>query len=160
MANPLTLYVPIKQDAATQAAALAAYEGFVSDIRTGLDAAQIVHYARMALIPNLSGTGTQAILLITTFDKPMDPYLEFFWQNPSTQTAFAGVAALALNPPDPPVTDLTGFENFINANNLNKPTDLYEAYSQEVPLIIQAIQAFEADPSGAAPDANAAASSA
>src|SRR5205085_12638871 len=109
MANPLTLYVPIKQDAATQAAAKLAAAGFVNSVKAGLDAAEIVHYARLALIPNLSGSGIQAILLVTTFDGPMNPYLQFFWKDPGTQKAFAGVAALALHPPQPPVTDLNGF---------------------------------------------------
>ncbi|HZY36676.1 MAG TPA: hypothetical protein VFE53_08520 [Mucilaginibacter sp.] len=138
MANPLTLYVPIKQDPFSQAAAAAAYENFVKDVKAGLDESEIVHYARLALIPNPSGEGTYAILLVTTFDGPMNPYLAFFWKNPSTQRAFAGIAAIALNPPEPPVTDLTGFENFINSNNLNvgaspgKIGDLYQAYPQTV----------------------------
>jgi hypothetical protein len=135
MANPLTLYVPIKQDAATQAAAKIAAATFVSSVQAGLDSSQIVHYARLALIPNLSGNGIQAICLITTFDGPMNPYLQFFWNNPGTQKAFAGVAALALNPPKPPVKDLNGFERFINQNNINQPADLYQAYTQTVKQI-------------------------
>ena len=132
MTNPLTLYVPIKQDALSQAGAQLAYDNFVDDVKAGLDVSKIVHYARLALIPNASGVGTNAILLITAFDGPMNPYLSFFWSNPSTQRAFAGIAAIALNPPNPPVTDLTGFENFINENNLNQPGDLYKAYPQTV----------------------------
>ncbi|MDB5007562.1 MAG: uncharacterized protein JWQ84_259 [Mucilaginibacter sp.] len=132
MANPLTLYVPIKQDAISQAGAQLAYETFVKSVKTGLDASGIVHYARLALIPNASGQGTYAILLITAFDGPMNPYLSFFWTNPNTQKAFAGIAQVALNPPVPPVTDLTGFENFINENNLSQPADLYQAYPQTV----------------------------
>jgi hypothetical protein len=150
MANPLTLYVPIKQDPISQAAAKAAYAGFVAGVKQGLDAAKIVHYARLALIPNLSGKGTQAIILITTFDKAMNPYLEFFWKNPGTRKAFAGVAALALNPPNPPVTDLTGFENFINSNNLSKPADLYQAYTQTVVQIENAFSGKPSKPSGGA----------
>jgi hypothetical protein len=136
MANPLTLYVPIRQDALTQAAAKAAAADFVQSVKAGLDASKIVHYARVALIPNLSGKGIQAIVLITTFDGPMNPYLQFFWKNPGTQKAFAGIAAIALNPPKPPVTNLTGFENFINNNNLNQPKDLYQAYPQTVEQIV------------------------
>jgi hypothetical protein len=135
MANPLTLYVPIRQDALTQAAAKAAAADFVQSVKAGLDASNIVHYARVALIPNLSGKGIQAIVLITTFDGPMNPYLQFFWNNPGTQKAFAGIAAIALNPPKPPVTNVTGFENFINKNNLNQPQDLYQAYPQTVEQI-------------------------
>lgn len=136
MANPLTLYVPIKQDPITQAAAQAAAADFVQSVKAGLDASGIVHYARLALIPNLTGKGIQAILLVTTFDGPMNPYLQFFWNNPGTQKAFAGIAAIALNPPKPPVTNVTGFENFINKNNLNQPADLYQAYTQTVKQIL------------------------
>lgn len=132
MANPLTLYVPIKQDPLSQAAAKLAYESFVENVKAGLDASNLLHYARVALVPNPSGEGTHAILLITTFDGEMNPYLKFFWQNEGTRNAFAGIAAIALNPPNPPVTDLTGFENFINDNNLNKPKDLYKGYPQSV----------------------------
>lgn len=143
MANPLTLFVPIKQDFISQAAAQLAYNNFVSSVQAGLDESGIVHYARVALIPNASGEGTYAVLLITTFDGPMNPYLAFFWKNPSTQAAFSGIAKIALNPPSPPVTDLTGFENFINENNLNVSaspgvnSDLYQAYPQTVREIIK-----------------------
>jgi hypothetical protein len=136
MANPLTLYVPIKQDLLSQGAAKAAAATFVKSVQTGLDASGIVHYARLALIPNPTGKGILAILLVTTFDGPMNPYLQFFWNNPGTQKAFAGIAALALNPPKPPVTNVTGFENFINKNNLNQPKDLYQAYPQTVKQIL------------------------
>lgn len=132
MANPLTLYIPIKQDPITQAEARVAYEKFVAGVQAGLDASHIVHYARLALIPNPGGSGILAICLITTFDGPMNPYLKFFWNNGALQKVFSGLASIALNPPSPPVTDLTGFENFINNNNLNNPNDLYNAYQQTV----------------------------
>jgi hypothetical protein len=139
MATPLTLYVPIKQDPESQKAAEAINAGFGEGSRAGLDKSKIVHYARVALIPNLSGKGIQAVVLITTFDGPMNPYLAVFWNgDPFVKAAFAGIAAIALNPPNPPVTDLTGFQNFINANNLNQPDDLYEAYPQTVDQIEQA----------------------
>ena len=57
MANPLTLYIPIKQDPMTQAEAQAVYDGFVPGVKQGLDDAKIVHYARLALIPNHQSTG-------------------------------------------------------------------------------------------------------
>jgi hypothetical protein len=135
MANPLSMYVPIKQDPITQAAASAAAKNFVQQVKAGLDKSQIVHYAKLVLIPNPSGTGTLAIFLSTEFDGGMNPYLKFFWDNPGTKQAFQGVAALALNPPDPPVTDLTGFENFINSTNLSEPSDLYGAYTKTVKQI-------------------------
>jgi hypothetical protein len=132
MATPLSLYIPIKQDAETQAAAQGIYEGFAARIKPGLDTAKIVHYARLILIPNADGAGILAVLLITTFDGPMNPYLKFFWGEPGFRAVFEGVAALALTPPNPPVTDLTSFENFINSNNLSQPADLYEIYPQTV----------------------------
>lgn len=135
MANPLTLYVPIQQNFIAQAAAAEAATSFVKSVQEGLDASGIVHYARLALIPNPTGKGIQAILLVTTFDGPMNPYLQFFWNNPGTQKAFAGIAAIALKPPKPPVTNVTGFENFINKNNLNQPEDLYQAYTKTVKQI-------------------------
>jgi hypothetical protein len=139
MATPLTLYIPVKQDEESQKAAQEIYTTFTQGVNTGLDQSQIVHYARVALIPNLSGEGIQAVVLITTFDGPMNPYLSYFWNDDaSIKAAFAGLAAIALNPPNPPVTDLTGFENFINANNLNQPSDLYQAYPQTVSQILQA----------------------
>jgi len=142
MATPLTLYVPIKQDPASQKAAQEINAGFGEGSRAGLDKSEIVHYARVALIPNLSGNGIQAVVLITTFDGPMNPYLSVFWNDdPFVKAAFTGLAAIALNPPNPPVTDLTGFENFINANNLNQPNDLYQAYAQTVSQIQQAFPA-------------------
>src|ERR1051325_2889486 len=135
MANPLSMYVPIKQDSTTQSLAAAAAKNFVANVKKGLDASQIVHYAKLVLIPNANGKGILAIFLSTEFDGAMNPYLKFFWDNPGTQQAFAGVAALALNPPNPPVTDLNGFINFVNQTNLSQPADLYGAYTKTVKQI-------------------------
>ena len=132
MANPLTLYIPIKQDQATQQAAQAAHDHFATLHKADLDRFQDVHYARFLLIPNPSGAGSLAVCLITTFDGPMNPYLKFFWDDPKLRPLFAGIAEMAINPPVPPVTDLTGFENFINQNNLSTPSELYQAYDQTV----------------------------
>jgi hypothetical protein len=141
MANPLTLYVPVSQNPLIQKGLPTLAAGFVKSVKDGLDASEIVHYARLALIPNLSGKGIQAICLITTFDKAMNPYLEFFWKNEGTRNAFKGIAAIALHPPNPPVGDsLTAFENFINSNNLNQPGDLYQAYPQTVAQIKNAFK--------------------
>jgi hypothetical protein len=64
----------------------------------------------------------------------MIPYLDFFWGNKATFRAFKAISEIALNPPNPPVgdKDQTGFENFITNNNLNKPSDLYQAYTHSV----------------------------
>ncbi len=135
MATPLTLYVPIKQDPISQAAAQLAKKNFVAGVQAGLDNSQIVHYARLSLIPNPTGSGTLALLLDTVFDGPMNPYLQYFWDTDGTRQAFQGIAAIALHPPSPPVTDPNGFMNFINSNNLNEPDELYEAYPQSVEQI-------------------------
>lgn len=134
--TPLTLYLPIKQDAATQAAATELQQTFSQKVKDGLDATHILHYARMALIPNADGQGTLAVLLVTTFDGAMNPYLEVFWTSPSVQEAFLGLISISLNPPTYPVDSLNGFEQFINANNLNpNPADLYCGYPQTVKQI-------------------------
>lgn len=140
MANPLSLYIPIKQDALTQGLAQKAYQGFVAQITPGLNTAKIVHYARLILIPNANGQGIQAVLLITVFDGPMDPYLKFFWQQPGFKAVFQGFAILAQTPPNPPVTDLNSFELFINNNNISRPQDLYQAYTQTVQQIDNAFK--------------------
>jgi hypothetical protein len=132
MANPLSMYIPIKQDAQSQAIASQLAAQFVSNVQAGLDQSQIVHYAKIVLIPNPSGSGTLALLLSTEFDGSMLSYLKFFWTNDSTKQAFAGLAALALVPPDPPVTDLTGFETFVTATNITQPDELYQAYTKTV----------------------------
>jgi transcriptional regulator with PAS, ATPase and Fis domain len=111
MTNPLALYVPIKQDSFTQATAQAAYEGFVSGDKPGQDEVQMVHHVQMELVPNLSGMGIQAIVLISSRDAAMDPQIGLCWKDPSTQRAFAGLAALALNPALPSAAKLNGFEN-------------------------------------------------
>jgi hypothetical protein len=133
MANPLTLYIPIKQDPEIQKAAQDAHDHFV-ELHTGeLDRFEDVHYARLVLIPNPGGSGILALCVITTFDGGMNPYLKFFWNDPALQKLFAGIAAMALDPPVPPITDFNGFENFINNNNLSsRPNDLYQAYGQTV----------------------------
>lgn len=149
MANPLSLYVPIKQDFLSQAAAKAAYQTFVAQVKPGLDKVKIVHYARLILIPNANDKSTtHAVLLITTFDGPMNPYLKFFWNTPGFRNTFKGFADLAATQPSPPVTDLTSFELFINNNNLSKPRDLYAAYPQ---TIVQIDNAFKQKPKAKPP---------
>jgi hypothetical protein len=111
----------------------------VDDVKKALDDAAIVHYARLTLIPNTNAPGILAVCVITSFDGPMDPYLEFFWKNDKIFAAFSGLAKMALFPPDPPVTkdDQGGFEKFINQNNINKPSDLYNNYTHTVKEIHQ-----------------------
>ncbi|MES2518485.1 MAG: hypothetical protein V4585_10280 [Bacteroidota bacterium] len=133
MATPLSLYVPIKQDAASQQVAQNLYDGFVATITPILTQIQIVHYARLVLIPNTDGTGIDAIMLVTTFDGAMNPYLSTFWNGGDSFHTFVNtVAAIALDPPQLPINTLSSFENFINSNNLSQPADLYQAYNDTV----------------------------
>jgi hypothetical protein len=133
MAFPLTLYIPIKQDQTTQAAAQAAHDHFVSSYREVLDHFGKVHFARFVLIPNPGAPGTLAICVITSFDGDMNAYLEDFWNDESLKNVFAGLAAMALA--ETPVANYTQFENFINNHNLSKMHELYGAYGQTVTQI-------------------------
>lgn len=137
MATPLSLYVPIKQDATSQATAQTLYAGFVGTITPILTEITIVHYARLVLVPNESGTGTDAIMLVTTFDGAMNPYLSTFWNAGDNFHTFVNtVASIALNPPPLPIDTLSAFENFINSNNLSQPSDLYQAYTDTVAQVL------------------------
>ncbi len=139
MATPLSLYVPIKQDSTSQSTAQTLYANFVALITPILTTIDMVHFARFVLIPNLqTGTGINSILLITTFDGAMNPYLSTFWTNgDGLHTIINEIAGIALTPPaEMPITTLNGFENFVNGNNLSQPSDLYESYSDTVPQVL------------------------
>jgi hypothetical protein len=137
MATPLTLYIPIKQDLISQIAAKALYKDF-SNIVTGiLTEIQIVHYARLILIPNADGDGINAITLITAFDGAMDPYLSTFWNSGSGfKSLLNAIAAIALVHPPLPIVTESVFANFITSNNLSQPDDLYEAYADTVVQVL------------------------
>lgn len=145
--NPLTLYVPILQTAAAQASAQAIYENFNNPAtKANLDSMAIVHYARIALVPNTNASGTLGVLVITEFDGNMNSYLQAFWNEPGggIAAAFIGLATIALDPPpgfnpaDPSSITYTIFSNFIMQNNLSEPADLYYAYPQSVEQITAA----------------------
>lgn len=141
--NPLTMYVPIYQTADAQAQAKAIYEAFNNPTtKASLDKMAIVHYARIALVPNTNGTGTAGILVITEFDGNMNSYLEAFYNNSDTiKTAFIAIIQLWVNKPadfptDPTKLTYTIFSNFINESNLSQSEDLYYAYPQSVKQIV------------------------
>ena len=135
MPNPLTLYLPIKQDAESQAVAKMSIANFGS-VAAGLDATKIVHSGRLIAIPNPPGTeGIQALMLITVFDGGMNPYLQTFW-GPQLQSAFKGLMQISLTPAQ--TVDFEGFEKWINANNL--PAELYAAYPWTVKQIVDKFQ--------------------
>jgi len=143
--NPLTMYVPIYQTPEAQQTAQVVYENFNNAVtKASLDKMAIVHYARIALVPNYNaeGTGIAGILVITEFDGNMNSYLEAFFNNSDTiKAAFIGLIQLwAFKPEGFPTNpdDITYpiFSNFINERNVSKPADLYFAYPQSVKQIV------------------------
>ncbi|MES2518486.1 MAG: hypothetical protein V4585_10285 [Bacteroidota bacterium] len=137
MATPLTLYIPIKQNEIAQLAAKALYKDFMAIVTPILTEIQIVHYARLILIPNASGEGINAITLITVFDGAMNPYLNTFWDSGFDFKALLNaIAAIAVTHPPLPILTESSFENFINSNNLSQPADLYQAYNDTVVQVI------------------------
>jgi hypothetical protein len=141
--NPLTMYVPIYQTAEAQNAAKSIYEAFNNPTtKASLDKMAIVHYARVALVPNTNGTGIAGILVITEFDGNMNSYLEAFYNNSDTiRAAFVAIIQLWVNrpadfPTDPSKITYTIFSNFINESNLSQSSDLYYAYPQSVKQIV------------------------
>lgn len=141
--NPLTMYVPIYQTPEAQETATTAYQNFNNALtKTSLDKMAIVHYARIALVPNTDGKGIAGMLVITEFDGNMNSYLEAFYNNSTTiKTAFLVIIGLWANKPanfptNPDDITYTIFSNFINERNLSKSTDLYYAYPQSVKQIV------------------------
>ena len=132
-ANPLTLWVPVKQDATTQAAVkqlLVALKGGGLIQNDG----NFLYFARTVGIPNSTG-GYTGVLIITEFVGDMDPYLKFFYARPEIQTAFTAIYQVALNPPMTP-NNLSNFEKFINGNNLSQSSSLLYAYRATVSDIV------------------------
>jgi hypothetical protein len=141
--NPLTMYVPILQTKDAQALAELGYKNFISDAtKESLNEIAIVHYARIALVPNTNGVGIAGILVITEFDGNMNTYLKVFFDTlPSIKATFIGIMQLWANKPadfptNPNDITFSVFENFINNLNLSKSADLYYAYPQSVKQIV------------------------
>ncbi|MBF4518337.1 hypothetical protein IRZ71_18430 [Flavobacterium sp. ANB] len=141
--NPLTMYVPILQTPEAQALAEFGYKNFINEATVkSLNDIGIVHYARIALVPNTNGVGTAGVLVITEFDDNMNTYLKVFFNTlPSIKATFIGIMALWANKPadfptNPDDITFTVFENFINDLNLNNSDDLYCAYPQSVKQIV------------------------
>jgi hypothetical protein len=141
--NPLTMYVPIYQTTEAQNQANSIYKAFNNPItKASLDKMAIVHYARIALVPNTNGTGIAGILVITEFDGNMTSYLEAFYNNSDTiKAAFVAIIQLWANrpadfPTDPTEITYAIFSNFIDQSNLSQSEDLYYAYPQSVKQIV------------------------
>ena len=146
-ANPLTMYVPIYQTEDAQNKAKFVHAHFNNAItKAALDKMAIVHYARIALVPNYSAkaSGIAGILVITEFDGNMDQYLEAFFKN-SDGIKAAFIALIELwafkpegFPTDPKKITYDIFSNFINDRNVSESADLYYAYPQSVKQIVDA----------------------
>jgi hypothetical protein len=145
MASPLTVYIPIKQDAATQATAITGVRQFTGAVQAQFDRQQMVHFAALVLVPNAPNEngrsiGNLGILLLTDFDGPMDPYLKGFWDFPGSNAALITLSTLALDPVE--ITTLTEFINFFNAHNLTPApkggewNNFYQAYDKTVKQIV------------------------
>ena len=144
-ANPLTMYVPILQTPDVQAKAKFAAEHFNNAItKDALDKMAIVHYARVALVPNYNaeGTGIAGVLVITEFDGNMDQYLRAFYDKSTTIRAvfIALIDMWAFKPEgfptDPNKITYDIFSNFINNSNRSQPAEMYYAYPQTVKQIV------------------------
>lgn len=94
MANPLALYVRIKPEKQVEAQGIC--NSFADLAGGGLSAIGLVHYAIVVAIPNEEGK-IDALLLTTSFDGDMEPYLDRFWNDPSggTKLAFQSLAGLS-----------------------------------------------------------------
>ena len=150
MANPLTLFVPIKPDDATQKSARDIYQLFPLLVGPGLNKTANVHYARLVLLhesPFDEKTPVHAIILITEFDKDMETYLDVFWKNGvGIKDAFIALYGLMVDelkdpddPKDPKDFDFPLFVKFISDKNLSKDTTKnYSAYPQLVTEIWKA----------------------
>ncbi|NNE13944.1 MAG: hypothetical protein HKN51_03140 [Saprospiraceae bacterium] len=142
MASPLTFYLPIKQDKESQAAVEENIKNFAAFVKESLDETQIVHYATVALIPNPPpAKGNFAILLLTNFDKAMEPYLTVFWNTPKVRELTVKLVDIALYPPEGEIKTVQDYIKFLTSNNLTPQTgptwtNFYEAYPNTVSQII------------------------
>jgi hypothetical protein len=132
--NPLSLYVPLKQDSISQATAIGA-QRIISGNYIPKD--RLLHFSNVALIPNTPDDGKHAgLLLLTCFDGPMNPYLSFFWELATIRVLWELICTIATNAP--PVGDrnnLATFTNYINDNDLTSVGDLSASYTATVAQI-------------------------
>lgn len=112
MTHALTLTLPIKQDAATQAklAGLAAVftEKIQPAIAEALKKSQLVHFARVDVIDN------KYIQVITEYEGPHQEYTEFFRRE--LTPVFAAIFDLAEDAPD--VKDASAFWEYAKKHNV------------------------------------------
>jgi hypothetical protein len=120
MTHALNLTLPIKQDAATQAALKHLSDIFETQVQPKIEAAlkesRIVHFARVVVIDN------KYIQVITEYEGPHQEYTEFFRRK--LQPVFAAIFALTEGVPD--VGNTNEFFEFAknhNCRSLGKATD-------------------------------------
>jgi hypothetical protein len=137
--TPLTLWIPLKQDAASQAAAAAAVQPFATGIV--LSPSDTTHFFRVITIPNNNSVGLQGIVVATIFDgTDINAYCATLWNWTSTapginfQATWTQFCNVMLNPPANPAT-LAAFQTYTNANLLSKQSDLSYGYVASVQQI-------------------------
>jgi hypothetical protein len=135
----LTLYLPLKQDSASQSQATA----IVNQFRPGviLDPSTKTHFFRVVSIP-LNQSNLAGIVISCIFDGvDLNAYLATLWnltiKGVPFQTAWAGLFTIISNPPAS-ATSLTDFQTYAAANNLNTQSDLSYGYEATTADIIPA----------------------
>jgi hypothetical protein len=112
MTHALTLTLPIKQDADTQAKLQQLAAIFTEKVQPAIEAAlqqsHIVHFARVVVIDN------KYIQVITEYEGPHQEYTEFFRR--SLTPVFAAIFALAADAPD--VSDTNAFWEYSKSHNI------------------------------------------
>jgi hypothetical protein len=112
MTHALTLTLPIKQDADTQAKLQQLAAIFADKVQPAIEAAlqqsHIVHFARVVVIDN------KYIQVITEYEGSHQEYAEFFRR--ALTPVFAAIFALADGAPD--VSDPAGFWEYSKKHNI------------------------------------------
>ncbi len=136
-ANALTLWVPVKQGAVDQFLVRQLLHYVAKGSLINDDPGHFLHFARFAGIPNIDGEGVMGILLLTDFDQPMTPYLNYFYKHFLLRFAFALLYVVAVDTPEFPETQAV-FEQFLNAHNLSPVNSISFAYNASVAQIMAA----------------------
>jgi hypothetical protein len=112
MTHALNMTLPIKQDAATQAALKHLTEVFATEVQPKIEAAlkesRLVHFARVVVIDN------KYIQVITEYEGPHQEYTEFFRRK--LTPVFAAIFALAEGVPD--VRNANAFFEYSKNHNI------------------------------------------
>jgi hypothetical protein len=145
--NPLSLFVPMSQTGVRGLFGRNALP-IVKNKLSGnfIPKDTFIHFALVAIIPNPPGVEHKysGFLLLTCFDGPMEPYLDFFWTQKAMRDLWKIVCGTATNIdkeeskandwPDSPVK----FKSYINENNRSTAGDLSGAYTASLPDIFNA----------------------